>query len=68
VSLAVMRRIGAALGWPLWKRAALGLGIRAIYVVERLWTWRRLVRIEAPERPGALASGPSRSQRAGLAG
>ena len=60
VSLAVVRRVAGALGWPLWKRVLLAFGIRGIYVVERLWTWRRLVRIEQPERPGAMA--PARSE------
>lgn len=43
VSLAVTRRMGVILGWPAAKRAVLAAGIRAIYAIERLWSWRRLV-------------------------
>jgi rubrerythrin len=43
VSLAVMGHMGGILGWSAAKRAVLAAGIRAIYAVERLFTWRRLV-------------------------
>lgn len=68
VSLSVMRRMARDLRWPAWKRALLGFGIRAIYVVERLWTWRRMARIEPPERPGALAPASPHPHGPGLAG
>ena len=55
VSLGVMARIADGLGWSRAKRAALGLGIRAIYAIERLWTWRRMATIVLPARPNALA-------------
>ncbi|HKA16572.1 MAG TPA: ferritin-like domain-containing protein [Myxococcota bacterium] len=55
VSLVVVERVGAVLGWSRAKRAALRLGIHAIYAIERLWTWRRMATVEPPERPGALS-------------
>jgi len=60
VSLAVMGRMAQVLGWSAFKRGALVFGIRAIYVIERLWTWRRLTTIETPVRPGALTPGSPR--------
>jgi rubrerythrin len=48
VSLAVMGRMGEVLGWPRAKRWVLGAGIRAIYLIERGWSWRRLTRLRAP--------------------
>lgn len=68
VSLAVMARMAHALGWPRPKRWLLAFGIRALYWVERLVTWRRLVRLEPPERPGALEPRLSDPHRPGLAG
>ena len=59
VSLAVMHRMAQALGWPTWKSVLLAFGIRAIYWLERGWTWRRFVRIETPERLGALDPQPT---------
>jgi rubrerythrin len=58
VSLAVMGRMGEALGWSRLRSASLGLGIRAVYLLERLVTWRRLVRLRPPERPGAMGHNP----------
>jgi hypothetical protein len=55
VSLGVMRRMAMALGWSAPKRVVLALGIRAIWVWERLWSWRRMATLEKPERPGALS-------------
>jgi hypothetical protein len=55
VSLAVMARMAEPLGWSRVKRGLLSFGIRAIYLIERVWTWRRMATIEAPERPGALS-------------
>ena len=55
VSLSVMSRMAKVLRWSWLKRNVLAFGIRAIYVVERLWTWRRMTTIETPERPGAMA-------------
>jgi rubrerythrin len=59
VSLSVMARMARELGWGRAKRAVLAFGIRAIYWVERLFTWRRLTRIGTPERPGALDPRPA---------
>jgi rubrerythrin len=60
VSLAVMGRMGEALGWSRARRALLRFGIRAIYAIERAWTWRRMATIAAPQRPDA---GAPRAQR-----
>jgi hypothetical protein len=54
VSLAVMAAMGEALAWPRAKRAVLGFGIRAIWVVERLFTWRRMTTLHMPARKNAL--------------
>ena len=35
---------------------SLAFGARAIYVYERLWGWRRIVRLAPPERPNALGA------------
>ena len=62
VSLAVMGRMGELLGWSAAKRAALGFGIRAIYLLERLVTWRRMTTLRPPERKNALgARDPARA-------
>jgi rubrerythrin len=55
VSLGVMKRMAAELGWSRAKRAVLQFGIHAIYAIERLWTWRRMTTIAPPARPDALA-------------
>jgi rubrerythrin len=55
VSLAVMGRFGETLGWSRPKRGLLALGIRAVYCVERLFTWRRMTRLRMPERRNAMA-------------
>jgi len=54
VSLGVMARMADALGWSRAKRAVLRLGIHAIYLIERVWSWRRMATIEPPARPGAM--------------
>lgn len=54
VSLGVMRRMAEALGWSAPKRFALSAGIRLLYGLERLWSWRRMTTIGQPERPGAM--------------
>lgn len=56
VSLAVTSRMGEALGWSAAKRAALAFGIRSIWAVERLFTWRRFVRLRPPARRDALGA------------
>jgi rubrerythrin len=61
VSLAVMGRMGEILGWSAAKRAVLVLGIRAIYAVERLLTWRRMATLRPPARKNAL--GPREALR-----
>ena len=58
VSLAVMARMGRILRWPAAKSAALAAGIRAGYAWERFAGWHRMVRLEMPERLGAL-DGPA---------
>ncbi len=67
VSLGVMARMADALRWSLAKRTALRLGIHAIYAIERLWTWRRMVTIERPARPGALSARTRAQARAATA-
>lgn len=54
VSLAVMGAMGEALQWPAAKRAILAFGIRAIWAVERVFTWRRMTTLRMPERRNAL--------------
>jgi rubrerythrin len=54
VSLAVMGRMGRILGWSRLRFAILRLAIRSIYVIERLWTWRRMTSLHPPARPHAL--------------
>jgi len=54
VSLAVMARMGAILGWPAWKQRTLALGIHALYWIERLATWRRMTTLRPPARTDAL--------------
>lgn len=60
VSLAVMARMGAILGWSRARSKALALGIHGVYLYERLGGWRRLVSLRMPERRGAL-NGPLES-------
>ncbi len=61
VSLAVMGRMGEILGWSAAKRAVLAFGIRTIYGVERLLTWRRMTTLRPPARKNAL--GPREAAR-----
>ncbi|OON82290.1 hypothetical protein [Streptomyces tsukubensis] len=56
VSLAVMDRMGRALGWPRPKAALLAAGIHAKYQYERFGGWRRMVSLRMPERRDALGS------------
>jgi rubrerythrin len=56
VSLAFVDAIAGILRWPGWKRSLLAFGAQAIYVYERLWGWRRMVRLAPPERPNALGA------------
>ncbi len=55
VSLAVMRRVGEMLAWPRWKRSLLALGIRAVYLWERAFGWRRMVSLAPPARANPMA-------------
>jgi len=55
VGVGVIRRMGEILGWPRWRIAVLGLGLHALYGIERAFTWRRLTTLRPPERPGALS-------------
>ncbi|MCX5202257.1 ferritin-like domain-containing protein [Streptomyces sp. NBC_00237] len=54
VSLAVMGRMGALLGWPRPKSLLLAAGIHALYLYERLVGWRKMVTLTMPERRGAM--------------
>ncbi|MBL1102190.1 ferritin-like domain-containing protein [Streptomyces coffeae] len=60
VSLAVMSHMGRILGWSTAKAAVLAAGVHAMYGVERLGGWRRMVTLRMPERRDALG-GPSTS-------
>ena len=53
-SLSFVRRMGRILGWGPVKRALLATGVLAVWLVERSFTWRRMVRLAPPIRPGAL--------------
>jgi len=55
VALAVMGRAGQQLRWSALQRGLLTFGVHALYWFERLWGWRRTVRIHPPERPNAMA-------------
>jgi hypothetical protein len=56
VGVGVIQHVGAILGWPRWRTAVLRLGLHALYGVERLFSWRRLTKLRAPERPGAMSA------------
>ena len=56
VSLAFAREMARILGWPAWKKALLLFGAHAVWAVERLWLWRRMVRLAPPQRPNALGA------------
>ncbi|GAA0634115.1 hypothetical protein GCM10009535_07510 [Streptomyces thermocarboxydovorans] len=58
VSLAVMAHMGRILGWSRPKAALLALGIRAVYLFERLAGWRRMVSLRMPARRNPLG-GPA---------
>ena len=62
VSLAVMGRMGEVLNWSGAKRLLLGAGIRAIYWVERLFTWRRMTRLRPPAIANALGTPAAASE------
>lgn len=57
VSFAFVAEMSRILAWPAWKAAVLKAGAWAIYASERLWTWRRMVRLAPPQRPNALGCG-----------
>jgi hypothetical protein len=59
VSLAVMGHMAQRLHWPAWKASLLRLGVHAIYLFERAWGWRRMTRLQTPERVNALGAGVS---------
>ena len=61
VSLRFIDEIAAILGWSPIKRGVLRLGVRVVYLVERTWTWRRMVRLAPPVRPNALGPMPART-------
>ncbi|MEU3216163.1 ferritin-like domain-containing protein [Streptomyces sp. NPDC006971] len=58
VSLAVMDHMGRILGWSRARAAVLAAGIHLVHAYERLGGWRRMVRLEQPERRDALG-GPA---------
>ena len=54
VSTAVMAHLGRILGWSRAKSISLALGIRGVYLYERLAGWRRMVSLRMPARRNAL--------------
>ena len=56
VSLAVMGRMGEILGWSGAKRLLLAAGIRTLYLIERLFTHRRMTTLRAPALENALGA------------
>lgn len=60
VSLAFIDRMSSVLGWSFPKRVLLKLGVQLIYFVERLLSWRRMVALREPVRPGVMAA-PART-------
>lgn len=54
VSLEVMTRMGAILHWSRPKLGVLKAGIHAVYVIERLGGWRRMVSLKTPAVLDAL--------------
>ena len=54
VGLAFVRRMASILGWSAPKRWLLTLGVHGTWLVERLFTWKRMVKLEPPVRPGAM--------------
>lgn len=54
VSLAVMARMGRILGWSKARSGLLAFGIRALFLYERVFGWRRMVSLTMPERRNAL--------------
>ncbi len=57
VGLVFVRRMSTFLGWSTAKTAVLIAGVYITYLVERVWRWRRMVRLEVPPRRNALFSG-----------
>jgi hypothetical protein len=56
VSIAVMDSLGQILGWPRLKSRTLALGIRAVYLYERLGGWRRMTSLRMPAKRNALGA------------
>ncbi len=55
VALRTMGRFADTLGWPRWKKGVLRIGVQLLWLWERAWGWRRMVRLEPPERKNAMA-------------
>ena len=64
VSSAVMVHLGRTLGWSRPKATLLAAGIQAVYLVERLGGWRRMVSLRPPARRDPLGDpAPKKSHR-----
>jgi hypothetical protein len=61
VSLRFIDEIAAIPGWSPIKRGVLRFSAMVVYLVERTWTWRRMVRLAPPVRPNALGPMPART-------
>ncbi|GAA3028607.1 ferritin-like domain-containing protein [Kitasatospora sp. NPDC127116] len=56
VGLAVTSRMARILRWPRWQLALVTLGVRALYLYDRAYGWRRMVTLRMPERRNALGT------------
>lgn len=54
VSLRFIDEMAAILGWSGAKQGLLQAGVQVVNACERMWGWRRMVRLAPPERPNAL--------------
>jgi hypothetical protein len=61
VSLRFIDEMAAILGWSPLKRGMLRFGVNVAHLFERIWTWRRMVRLVPPVRPNALGPMPART-------
>ncbi|MFF2662278.1 ferritin-like domain-containing protein [Kitasatospora sp. NPDC058032] len=56
VGLAVTSRMARILGWPRWQLTVVTAGVRALYLYDLLYGWRRMVRLRMPARRNALGT------------
>ncbi|MGW4896524.1 ferritin-like domain-containing protein [Kitasatospora sp. NPDC004240] len=56
VGLAVTSRLGRILRWPRWQLVVVTLGVHVLYLYDRAYGWRRMVRLRMPERRDAMGT------------